>query len=43
MRRKKKGENRTYNNKHKFIQIMLSNRILLYYYILSLNLYNAIG
>ena len=42
MRREKKSKNIRYNNKHQIIQIMLCNRMLLYSYILSLILYNAI-
>ena len=40
---KKNGKNKTYNNKHQIIQIMLCDRIILYSYILFLILYNGIG
>ena len=38
-----KKKNKKYNNKHQIIQIMLCNRIILYFYILFLILYNVIG
>ena len=41
-KKKKKSKNIRYNNKYQIIQIMLCNRMLLYSYILSLILYNAI-
>ena len=41
-KKKKKSKNIRYNNKYQIIQIMLCNRMLLYSYILSLIIYNAI-
>ena len=34
--RGKKNKNKKYNNKHQFIQVMLCNKITLYFYMLSL-------